>query len=57
MRAELASLYHCAVPFLSRAAANLRRYFYISLKLQLSSKGNMFKFPQSLKDFDYEYFL
>ena len=29
MRAELASLNHCAVPFLSRAAVNLSWYDYI----------------------------
>ena len=28
MRAELANLDHCAVPFLSRAAVNLCWYFY-----------------------------
>ena len=28
MRAELAGLNHCAVPFLSRAAANLCWYYY-----------------------------
>ena len=31
MRAELSSLNHCAVPFLSPAAVNLRWYDYIDL--------------------------
>ena len=30
MRAELANLNNCAVPFLSRATANLRWYYYTS---------------------------
>ena len=30
MRADLASLNHCAVPFLSRAGANLCWYHYIT---------------------------
>ena len=29
MRAKLANLNHCAVPFLSRAAVNLYRNYYI----------------------------
>ena len=32
MRAQLANLYHCAVPFLSRTDANLR-WYYISIIL------------------------
>ena len=33
MRAELANLNDCAVPFLSRAAANLCWYYYTVIKL------------------------
>ena len=45
MLAKLANLNHCAVPFLSRAAANLRWYdsflFLSSVPTQLSSGINV----------------
>ena len=39
MRAELAGIYHCAVPFLSRTAANLCGYYCtrVTLFLELGS--------------------
>ena len=35
MRAELANLNHCTVPFLSRAAVNLCWYYYTTFEGQL----------------------
>ena len=41
IRAELANLNHCAVPFLSRAAVNLCRYYYTSVNEHITTHFNL----------------
>ena len=43
MRAKLANLNHCAVPFLSRAVANLCWYYYVLVRSYYLGNG---KFQQ-----------
>ena len=40
MHVELASLYHCAVPFLSRAGTNVYCYYYTDLMLLWADEDN-----------------